>query len=129
MSTEAALLGLISAVRATPLAIVYAFLVSREPRRLLTAYIAAGLVVSLAVGIAVVTVLGASTREPASTTTRDIVDLVVGVGALCYTAGFWSGRVGNRPEGRPGLGCRLRTGRWAGGSDGRRSPSPPRSGR
>jgi hypothetical protein len=100
MSTEAALLALISAVRATPLAIVYAFLVSREPRRLLTAYIAAGLVVSLAVGIAVVTVLGASTREPASTATRDVVDLVVGVGALCYTAGFWSGRVGNRPEGR-----------------------------
>jgi hypothetical protein len=101
MSTEAVLLGLISAVRATPLAIVYGFLVSGEPRRLLTAYIAAGLLVSLGVGIAVVTVFGASTREPAPTTARDVVDLVVGVGALCYTAGFWSGRVGNRPEGRP----------------------------
>ena len=101
MSTEAALLGLISAVRATPLAIVYAFLISREPRRLITAYVAAGLVVSLGVGIAVVTVLGASTREPGSTTGRQIVDLVVGVGALCYAAGFWSGRIGNRPEDRP----------------------------
>jgi hypothetical protein len=101
VSPEALALGLISAVRATPLAIVYAFLISREPRRLLAAYITAGLLVSLVVGIAVVTVLGASTREPASTTGRAIVDLVVGVGALCYTAGFWSGRVGSRPEGRP----------------------------
>jgi hypothetical protein len=101
VSTEAVLLGLVSAVRATPLAIVYAFLLSREPRRLVAAYLAAGLVVSLTVGIAVVTVLGASTRAPASTTGRDVVDLVVGVGALCYTAGFWSGRVGSRPEGRP----------------------------
>jgi Sap-like sulfolipid-1-addressing protein len=101
VSPEALALGLISAVRATPLAIVYAFLISREPRRLLTAYITAGLVVSLTVGIAVVTVLGASTREPASTTGREIVDLVVGIGALSYTAGFWSGRIGNRPEGRP----------------------------
>jgi hypothetical protein len=100
MSTEAALLGLISAVRATPLAIVYAFLLSREPRRLLGAYVAAGLLVSLTAGIVVVTVLGASTREPASTVGRSIADLVVGIGALSYTAGFWSGRVGNRPEGR-----------------------------
>jgi hypothetical protein len=101
VSPEALALGLISAVRATPLAIVYAFLLAREPRRLLGAYIAAGLVVSLTVGIAVVTVLGASTREPASTSGRSIADLVVGIGALSYTAGFWSGRIGNRPEGRP----------------------------
>ena len=101
MSPEALALGLLSAVRATPLAIVYGFLISREPRRLLAAYIVAGLLVSLAVGIAVVTVLGASTREPASTAGRAIADLVVGIGALSYTAGFWSGRIGNRPEGRP----------------------------
>ncbi len=101
MSPEALALGLISAFRATPLAIVYAFLAGQQPRRLLTAYIVAGLVVSLVVGIAVVTVLGASTREPASTAGRDVVDLVVGVGALSYTAGFWSGRIGNRPEGQP----------------------------
>jgi hypothetical protein len=47
-----------------------------------------------------VTVLGASTREPASTAGRSIADLVVGIGALSYTAGFWSGRIGNRPEDR-----------------------------
>ena len=47
------------------------------------------------------TVLGASTREPASTAGRSIADLVIGIGALAYTAGFWSGRIGNRPEGRP----------------------------
>jgi hypothetical protein len=121
VSPEAIALGLISAVRATPLAIVYGFLAGREPRRLLTAYIVAGLVVSLAVGIAVVTVFGASTRAPASTATRAVVDLVVGVGALSYTAGFWSGRIGNRPEGQPRrrmpfedgrLGQRLRRPSW-----------------
>ena len=117
MSTEAALLGLVSAVRATPLAIVYSFLLTREPRRLLAAYVLAGLLVSLTVGIAVVTVLGASTREPTSTGGRHIVDLVVGIAALSYTAGFWSGRVGNRPEGRPRRRLPLQDGplgRWLG---------------
>jgi hypothetical protein len=101
VSPEALALGVISAFRATPLAIVYAFLAGREPRRFLTAYIIAGLLVSLVVGIAVVTVFGASTRAPASTAGRAVVDLVVGVGALSYVAGFWSGRIGNRPEGQP----------------------------
>jgi hypothetical protein len=101
VSTEAIVLGLLSAVRATPLAIVYAFLAGRQPGRLLSAYLVGGLVVSLVVGIAIVTVLGESTRQPAPTAVRDVVDLVVGVGALSYTAGFWSGRIGNRPEGQP----------------------------
>lgn len=101
MSPEAIALGLLSAVRATPLAIIYGFLVGRAPRRLLTAYIVAGLVVSLVVGIGIVVVLGASTRAPASSAARSVVDLIVGIGALSYTAGFWSGRIGNRPEGTP----------------------------
>ncbi|HEY2224425.1 GAP family protein [Actinomycetospora sp.] len=121
MSPEAIALGVLSAVRATPLAIVYAFLAGQQPRRLLTAYVIAGLVVSLVVGIAIVTVLGASTRAPASSTTRDVVDIIVGIGALSYTAGFWSGRIGNRPEGEPRrrmpfedgrLGRRLRSPSW-----------------
>jgi hypothetical protein len=108
VSIEAAVLGLLSAFRATPLAVVYGFLLTRSPRRLLAAYLVAGMVVSLGVGIGAVLWFGASASAPASTTGRDVVDLVLGVGALSYAAGFAAGRLPREPrEDRPRRGGAL----------------------
>jgi hypothetical protein len=105
MSTEAALLGLISALRATPLAVIYGLLLAPRPGRLLLAYTASGLVVSLAVGIAVVAGVQASAPSEDSGTTRLVIDLVLGVVALAYAAASaagWSPRSAGPREPRLG---------------------------
>ncbi|MFI5607257.1 GAP family protein [Amycolatopsis sp. NPDC051903] len=104
MSAEAVVLGLLCAVRAVPLAVVYALLRARNPRRLLAAYLAAGAIVSLGVGIAVVGWLDARAASAGSSTAREVVYVVVGVGALSYAGGFWSGRIGNGSADRPSRG-------------------------
>ncbi len=118
VSPEAAILGLLSAVRAVPLAVLYAMLLTDRPRRLITAYTVAGLVVSLVVGLAAVWLLDGSAGTSEQVTGRYVVDLVLGVGALSYAAGYVSGRIGSRSgaaspldgDGLIGrLGTRLRT--------------------
>ena len=86
MSPEALVLGLVSAVRAVPLAIVYAVLLTESPRRLLTAYLLAGAAISVVVGVLVVTAFGASTRSSENTAGRLIVDVVLGVVAIVWAA-------------------------------------------
>ncbi|MEJ2866872.1 GAP family protein [Actinomycetospora sp. OC33-EN08] len=103
MSVEAAVLGLLSAFRATPLAIVSGFLLTRDPRRPIAAYVVAGLAVSLAVGVAVVLWLGPAVgadepTDPDASTGRQVVDLVLGVGAVAYAAGYASGRLALRGD-------------------------------
>jgi Sap-like sulfolipid-1-addressing protein len=105
MSTEAALLGLISAVRATPLAIIYGLLLAPRPGRLLLAYTVSGLVVSLGVGIAVVAGFRTSAPSEDAGTTRLVIDLVLGVVALGYAAASaagWSPRSAGTREPRSG---------------------------
>jgi hypothetical protein len=58
VSTEALVLAVVSTIRPTTAAAVWAMLVSSRPRRLLTVYLLAGMAVSLSVGIAVVQVAG-----------------------------------------------------------------------
>lgn len=101
MSLEAAVLGLLCAVRAVPLAAIYTLMTAREPRWLLAAYLAAGLILSLTVGIAVVGWFESTARSVTSTTAGNIIYLVIGVGALSYAAGFWIGRIGNGPKQQP----------------------------
>ncbi len=105
MSTEAALLGLVSAFRATPLAIIYGLLLAPRPGRLLLAYTASGLVISLVVGIAVIAGIQASAPSEGSGTTRLVIDLVLGVAALAYagaSAAGWSPRLVTTREPRGG---------------------------
>lgn len=92
MSPEALILGLVSAVRAVPLAIVYAVLLTESPRRLLTAYLLAGAAISVVVGVLVVTAFGASTRTSEHTDGRLIVDVVLGVLAIVWAAARATGR-------------------------------------
>ena len=102
MSVEAFVLGLTSVVRPTSAAAVYAMLSNHRPRRLLTAYLAAGLAFSLAVGVAVV--LAFQGRETSSTTTvgRAVADIVLGAAALGYSAGTWTGRLHGKAKENPG---------------------------
>ncbi|WP_433787334.1 GAP family protein [Actinomycetospora sp. CA-101289] len=92
MSPEALALGLLGAVRGVPLAIVYALLLSEQPRRLLLTYIGAGLAVTLGVGVAVVTWLHASSRSSEATAGRLVLDLVLGVVAIVWAGLRLAGR-------------------------------------
>jgi Sap, sulfolipid-1-addressing protein len=98
VSPEALILGLLSAVRAVPLAISYALLLTERPRLLLTAYLLAGAGVSLLVGVLVVTALGASSRSQEQTTGRLVVDVALGVVALVWAVLRAAGRT---PRWRP----------------------------
>ena len=80
MSGAAILLALASVVRPTSLAAVVALLVSRRPRTLLLAYILAGFVVSVAIGVAVVTALQEVAEHHSKS--HAWVDLGIGVLAL-----------------------------------------------
>jgi len=100
VSPEALVLGLVSAVRAVPLAIVYAVLLTESPRRLLTAYLLAGAAISVVVGVLVVTAFGASTRSSGHTAGRLVVDVVLGVLAIAWAAARATGRL-PRPRRRP----------------------------
>lgn len=75
-------LGLLSSARAVPLAVVYALLLAPGRRWLLTAYVGAGLVLSLGVGAAVVAWFGAPSGSAEAGTDRLVIDLVLGATAL-----------------------------------------------
>lgn len=98
MSFETLLLAVASALRPTQLAAVYALLGTPRPRRLLTAYIAAGLAFSLVIGITLVAAVhGAEIRANRGRGTFDgILELVAGSAALGFAAGLYSGRVQRR---------------------------------
>jgi hypothetical protein len=77
---EALALALVSTVRPTTAAALWAMLVGDRPRRLLGAYLIAGMAVSLAVGIVVVLVLGGV--FPHSAGGRGVLLIVLGAFAL-----------------------------------------------
>jgi hypothetical protein len=90
VSTEALLLALSAVVRPTALAALFAILASRDPRRLLTAYLVAGLAFALAVGALVVVLLQGLNARTATTTSRPVLDLVLGLAALAYAVAAWA---------------------------------------
>jgi hypothetical protein len=80
MSVQALALALLSTVRPTTAAAVWAMMAGPRPRLLLGAYLLAGMAVSLPVGIVVVVALGGA--SPRSTTNRGVLLIVLGVVAL-----------------------------------------------
>ncbi|MEU7815897.1 GAP family protein [Pseudonocardia sp. NPDC049154] len=84
MSAEALVLALSAVLRPTALAALFAILASRDPRRLLTAYLVGGLVFTLAVGTLVVVLLQGLNARTATTSSRPVLDVVLGVAALVY---------------------------------------------
>jgi hypothetical protein len=82
VSTEALTLAVVSIVRPTTAAAVWAMLVGSRPRRLLTVYLLAGMAVSLTVGIAVVLAVGDAFSAHSASHLRGMVLVVLGFVAL-----------------------------------------------
>jgi hypothetical protein len=82
VSTEALALSVVSMIRPTTAAAVWAMLVSSRPRRLLAVYLLAGMAVSLSVGIAVVLVAGEALSERSGFHFRASVLVLLGLVAL-----------------------------------------------
>jgi hypothetical protein len=102
VSPEVLVLGLASVIRPTSMAAVYAFLSARSPTRLLIAYIAAGLALSLTVGIAAVTVIHVNPPPPTvASSGRDVLDIVLGVIALGAAVYYWRRTPPDAPAERP----------------------------
>jgi hypothetical protein len=89
------LLALAAAFYPTLLAIVIVVLQRPRPARLLAAYLAGGMLISLGIGLAVVFVLegvGANRGGESTTRTGAVVDIAVGAVALCIAAAIHTGR-------------------------------------
>jgi Sap, sulfolipid-1-addressing protein len=104
VSTEAIVLALSTVVRPTSAAAVVAILATRHPRRLLVAYIAAGLTFSLTVGAVVVVLLQGVSDSAASFQLRPVAAVALGVLALGYAGAVGLGWLPRRhhPVGLPG---------------------------
>lgn len=96
MSPEALVLALSGVVRPTSAAAIYAMLATRSPRRLLIAYLVAGLTFSLAVGAAAVVIFHGHMWPSRSDSARPVLDLVLGAGAIGYAAGAGTGLLPRR---------------------------------
>jgi hypothetical protein len=82
MSTEALALALISTVRPTTAAAVWAMLRGSRPRRLLAAYLLAGMAVSLPVGIAVILLSGEALVPRSASGFRGVLLIALGACSL-----------------------------------------------
>src|SRR4051812_4460161 len=102
MLPEIFLLALASTVRPTSLAAVSALLAQESRRRLMFAYVVAGLAVTLLFGVVVLTVFHGVHIHAGSDRTKAIADLVGGVAALLFGLAVLTGVVSRRSDPRAG---------------------------
>jgi hypothetical protein len=102
VSVEAFLLGLTTVVRPTSAAAVFAMLCTPRPKRLLIAFVAAGLALTLSVGVAFVLVFQGHESSNTTTAGRALLSIVVGTTSVGYGAGVSSGRLLGRSNGHHG---------------------------
>jgi hypothetical protein len=93
VSTEVLVLAVISTVRPTTAAAVWAMLVGSRPRRLLAIYLLAGLAVSLTVGIGGVLLLGGTFRPRGFKEFRGYLFVILGVISLVAAVAVLLGRL------------------------------------
>jgi hypothetical protein len=105
VSIQALFLSLTTVVRPTSLAVILAMLAARRPRQLLAAYIAAGLVFSVGVGLLVVFVLGGVAESDTRSARRAVIDMVIGACCLGYAVLAGSGVLRRREPADPGRGA------------------------
>ena len=109
MIIEILVLALASTVRPTSLAAVSAILSHDSRRRLLVAYVAAGLAFTIAFGVVVVFVLHGIHLHSGSDRTKGIADIVGGVAALLFGCVVLTGRIPRRSDHDvPGVGWKAR---------------------
>jgi hypothetical protein len=92
MSVDVVVLALASAARPAGIAALYALLSASHPRRVLLAYLIAGVTFSVAIGALVVGVSKGTGVHYRDTNVASAVDLLGGVAALGFAAGVGSGR-------------------------------------
>jgi hypothetical protein len=92
-------LALATAIRPTSLAAVYALLSSAVPRRLMSAYVLAGLTFTIAFGLLLVGVFNGASIQSGSSKTRGIAEIGGGILALSFGVLVLIGRVGGRLAG------------------------------
>lgn len=93
MTAELVVLALASTIRPTSLAAVYAILASDAPRRLMTVYIAVGVVFTIAVGLLILGAVDSIGTQPGSSDAKAVAELVGGLVALGYGVLMLTGRV------------------------------------
>ncbi len=102
------LLGLVSTIRPTSLAAVYALARDPSPRRLMTAYVLAGLAFTIAFGLLVLGLFHGVELRSGSSRTKGIAEIAAGILAVAFGVGVWSGRLnGGRGDDAPRI-----HGRW-----------------
>jgi hypothetical protein len=107
---EIFVLALASTVRPTSLAAVYTLTAHDARRRLMTAYVIAGLAFTLGFGVIIVGATHGIHLHAGSSTTKAIADLLGGIVALVFGVGVATRRIGrDRAEDAPSTNGRLRT--------------------
>ena len=102
MTVELILLALVTAIRPTSLGAVYALLSGPAPRRLMTAYVLAGVAFTVAFGIIVIWAFNGVDIGSGTNRTKAIAEIVGGVVAIGFGVLVLTGRVrGPRLEDKP----------------------------
>ena len=94
MTIEVVLLALASTVRPTSLVAVYALVGHEAPRRLMLAYIAAGLTFTVAVGLLVIWAFNGVDINSGSDETKGIAEIAGGIAVLAFAVLLGTGHVG-----------------------------------
>ena len=92
MNLDVVVLALASAPRPAGIAALYALLSASPPRRVLVAYLAAGLTFSVAVGVLVVAIFYGAGIDYRGTDMYSAIELLGGVAALGFAVGVGIGR-------------------------------------
>jgi len=96
MTIEILLLALASSVRPTSLAAVYALLATAAPRRLMTVYIATGLLFTVLFGVLVVLAFHGIDTGAGTNQARGVAEIVSGALVLVFAVAVLTGRIGGR---------------------------------
>jgi hypothetical protein len=96
VTAEIIVLALLTAVRPTSLAAVYALLSAESPRRLMVVYVASGMVFTIAIGFLVVLAFDGIDVHTGSSHTKAVAQLAGGIVVLVFAVGVLTRRVGGR---------------------------------
>jgi hypothetical protein len=91
---EIIVLALLTAVRPTSLAAVYALLSDDAPRRLMVVYVASGMAFTIGIGFLVVLAFDGIDVQSGSTHTKGVAQLAGGIVVLAFAVGVLTRRVG-----------------------------------
>ncbi|HEY7619548.1 MAG TPA: GAP family protein, partial [Solirubrobacteraceae bacterium] len=109
MTIEIIVLAMASTIRPTSVAAIYALLAHGSRRTLMLAYVAGGLVFTIAFGMVVVYVFHGIHLHAGSGKTKGIAEIIGGAVALAFGVALLSGRVqGPHPSEAPEAGGRLK---------------------